>query len=75
MYNEVVEVISKVLEVDVQELTEDTAIGDLPTWDSLRQIAIISELEHHFDIRFEPEVIMDMEDVSDIVAAVEERKN
>jgi acyl carrier protein len=36
-------------------------------------VQIIVGLEKHFNIQFDPETIMDMEDVSDIVAAVEER--
>lgn len=71
---EVIKLIAKVLEVSVAEIDEDTAIGDIPVWDSLRHVMIISALEQHFSIQFEPEVIMDMEDVSDIVAAIEERK-
>lgn len=71
---ETIKVIAKVLEVDIAEVNEDTAVGDIPAWDSLRQIMIISALEEYFDIQFEPEIIMDMEDVSDIVAAIEERK-
>lgn len=73
IYNEVVAIIAKVLEVSVDNISEDTAIGDIESWDSLRQIAIISALEERFGFQFEPETIMDMEDVSDIVAAVEER--
>lgn len=73
IYNEVVAIIAKVLEVSVDNISEDTAIGDIESWDSLRQIAIISALEERYGFQFEPETIMDMEDVSDIVAAVEER--
>lgn len=73
IYNEVVAIIAKVLKVSVDNISEDTAIGDIESWDSLRQIAIISALEERYGFQFEPETIMDMEDVSDIVAAVEER--
>lgn len=73
IYNEVVAIIAKVLDVSVDNISEDTAIGDIESWDSLRQIAIISALEERYGFQFEPETIMDMEDVSDIVAAVEER--
>jgi acyl carrier protein len=73
MLEEVIKLIARVLEVEVSELNEDTAIGDLPSWDSLHQVQIIVGLEKHFNIQFDPETIMDMEDVSDIVAAVEER--
>ncbi len=55
------------------KIEEDTAIGDFPKWDSMGQIIIISALEKEFDIKFDPEVIMDLEDVGDMIEAVEER--
>jgi acyl carrier protein len=70
---EVIKLIARVLEVEVSELNGDTGIGDLPTWDSLHQVQIIVELEQLFNIQFSQEVIREMEDINDIVAAVEER--
>ncbi len=67
------EIIAKVLEVDVSAINDDTAIGDIPEWDSLSHIQIVSAIEKEFGFNFTPDVMMDMEDVSDIVAAVEER--
>ena len=67
------EIIAKVLEVEVSEINDDTAIGDIPEWDSLSHIQIVSSIEKEFGFNFTPDVMMDLEDVSDIVAAVEER--
>ena len=67
------EIIAKVLEVKAEDINEDTAIGDIPEWDSLSHIQIISAIEKEFGFNFTPDVMMDLEDVSDIVAAVEER--
>ncbi len=67
------EIIAKVLEVEVSEINDDTAIGDIPEWDSLSHIQIVSAIEKEFGFNFTPDVMMDLEDVSDIVAAVEER--
>jgi acyl carrier protein len=69
----VIKIIADSLEVTEDQLTEDTAIGDIPEWNSLGHIVIISSLEKEFSINFDPEIIMDLEDVSDIVAAIEER--
>ncbi len=73
VYEEIVGIIARVLEVDSGSLSEDTAIGDIPAWDSLRHLQIIAEVEKHFSLRFTPDVLMDMEDVGDITAAVQER--
>ena len=67
------EIIATVLEVEVSQIDDDTAIGDIPEWDSLSHIQIVSAIEKEFGFNFTPDVMMDLEDVSDIVAAVEER--
>ena len=71
--DKVKEIIADAIEVAVIKIEEDTAIGDFPKWDSMGQIIIISALEKEFDIKFDPEVIMDLEDVGDMIEAVEER--
>ncbi|WP_195661419.1 acyl carrier protein [Bacteroides nordii] len=73
--NKVMEIIAEVLEVPVSEINKNTAIGDIPSWDSLRQMMIIDAIEVHFNFHFDPEVILNMEDVSDIVFAVDEKNN
>lgn len=69
----VIQIIAESLEVSEDQITEDTAIGDIAEWNSLGHIVIISSLEKEFSINFDPEIIMDLEDVSDIVASIEER--
>ncbi len=69
----IISIIAESLEVTEDQLTEETAIGDIPEWNSLGHIVIISSLEKEFSINFDPEIIMDLEDVSDIVAAIEDR--
>ena len=67
------EIIVRILGVSETDISGDTAIGDLPEWDSLRHIQIISAVEKEFGFRFTPDVIMDLEDVSDIAAAAKDR--
>ena len=69
----VMEIIAKTIEVEVNRLDEDTAIGDFPGWDSMSQLVIISSIEDDFDIKLDPEDIMEIEDVSDIISIVEEK--
>ena len=64
-------VISESIEVSIDLLNEDTAIGDFPNWDSMGQLIIITSLEKEFDIKFDPEDIMDLEDVGDMISAIE----
>lgn len=66
----VVEIVASTCAVDKNEVTENSMVGDFPAWDSMGHLAILSAVEEAFDISFEPEEMMEMEDVKDIVAAV-----
>tara|TARA_B100000780_G_C20819033_1_gene325424 strand:+ start:296 stop:532 length:237 start_codon:yes stop_codon:yes gene_type:complete len=67
----VIKIISEAIEVETNKIDEDTAIGDFPNWDSMGQLVIITSLEKEFDIKFDPEDMMDMEDVGDMIEAIE----
>jgi acyl carrier protein len=67
----VIKIIAKAIEVDSNKIDEDTAIGDFTNWDSMGQLIIITSLEKEFDIKFDPEDIMDLEDVGDMISAIE----
>ena len=67
----VIKIIAEAIEVESNKIDEDTAIGDFPNWDSMGQLIIITSLEKEFDIKFDPEDIMDLEDVGDMISAIE----
>ena len=71
----VIKIIAEVIKVESSKIDEDTAIGDFPNWDSMGQLIIITSLEKEFDIKFDTEDIMDLEDVGDMISAIEEYKN
>ena len=57
------------------EVTLETEIGELDEWDSLRNVQIIAQLEKEFEVKITPDMIMDLEDVSDIVGLIRELKS
>lgn len=67
------EIVAGVCETIPENIQETSTIGDFPAWDSMGHLAILSSVEEAFDISFEPEEMMELEDVSDIVKAVEEK--
>jgi len=67
----VIKIIAEAIEVEGNKIDEETAIGDFPNWDSMGQLIIIGSLEKEFDIKFDPEDIMDLEDVGDMISAIE----
>ncbi|MCI8838425.1 MAG: acyl carrier protein [Hungatella sp.] len=73
IYGQVIRIMAEILKVNEEQIGEDTAIGDIPTWDSLSHLSIISTIEKEFGIQFTPDVVMDLEDVSDFVNAIEDR--
>lgn len=66
----VIEIVASTCGIDKSEITENSMVGDFPAWDSVGHLSILSSVEEAFDISFEPEEMMEMEDVKDIVNAV-----
>lgn len=66
----VIEIVASACEVEKCEVSGDSTVGDFPAWDSMGHLSILSNVEDTFDITFEPEEMMEMEDVNDIVKAV-----
>lgn len=64
---EVYKIVASVCETEVENITDKTTIGDFPGWDSMGQLSILQQVEETLDISFEPEELMEMEDVSDII--------
>jgi acyl carrier protein len=68
--DEALKLIAGVLkEVQAQDmiLTPETLIRDIPGWDSLAQVHVISVLEETFHIMIPLEEIMDMKTIGDIL--------
>ena len=72
MEEKVIGIIARILEVDIEDIEMDTAIGDLPEWDSLHHLQIIIELQNEFNIKYPKEDLAELEDVSDLVALTKE---
>ena len=69
----IIEIVASTCEVGQSEVTADSTVGDFPAWDSMGHLSILNNVEDAFDISFEPEEMMELEDVNDIVKAVEEK--
>ena len=66
----VIEIVASTCSVEKSEVNENSTVGDFPQWDSVGHLSILSQVEEAFDISFEPEEMMEMEDVKDIAEAV-----
>ena len=65
--------IADILKVDVAMLDDDLEIGELQEWDSMHHMMIITGMEKEFEIKFQREELVDLENVGDIVALVEDK--
>jgi acyl carrier protein len=58
-------------DVDPQSITIETKPGDIPAWDSMGHIALVSSLERAFGLSFDVDEVMEMENVRQIVRIVQ----
>lgn len=72
MEEKIITLIASVLNIPVDEIGPDTEIGEPDEWDSLHNMQIFTELEQAFNIKFNPEMVIDLEDISDIIKLVKE---
>lgn len=70
MDNQVKAIIARVLNVDLGMITDSLCIGDIPEWDSVGNLAIISTLEQELEIEFPLEDLFDLTSVQSIVDEV-----
>lgn len=69
----ILEIVADVCETTPDKITENSTIGDFPAWDSMGQLTIVQNIEEAFDVDFEPDELMDLEDVNDFIKAVEDK--
>lgn len=72
---QVKKIVANVCETKVSKISDKTAIGDFSKWDSMGHLAIISQVEELFEIVFEPEEMLELEDINDIVTAIKIKLN
>ena len=70
MESRVKEIIARVLNVPLDAITDELSSGDIPEWDSVGNLAIISTLEEELQVEFPLEDLFDLTSVESIVAEV-----
>ncbi len=72
---QVKQIIARVLNVSLDVITDDLSAGDIPEWDSVGNLAIISTIEQELDVEFPLEDLFDLTSVKTIVDEVNQLKN
>jgi acyl carrier protein len=58
--NKLKELLSNLLEINIEEITEDTNNENTESWDSLKHMEIIASIEDEFDITFSADEIIQL---------------
>lgn len=74
LYEEVKGIIAEILELPIDNLDSSMEMQDIPEWDSMRNVIILSTLEEHFCVVFPDDDIFDLVSVDAYVAEIEKLK-
>ena len=72
LYQRIVAVFTKRLEVEPDRLSRETQRGDLEDWDSFGHLAVVQGLSEEFDVEISPEDALEMETIYDIERIISE---
>ena len=75
MDQQIKKIIAGVLNVDPALVTDDLAVGSIPEWDSVGNLAIISTIEQELGVEFPLEDLFDLTSVQTIIDAVNRLKH
>jgi acyl carrier protein len=72
-FNRLKQVISDILEVDVNTINDNSSPDNIQHWDSLTHIKLVMAVEAEFNVKLTPEDMMDMLSVKLIRMILEEK--
>jgi acyl carrier protein len=75
MKERVVEVVSQVMNVPVEQLDDDSSPDTVPNWDSLKHMNLILALEESFAVSFSDDEVIQMLSVRKIVDILKKRES
>lgn len=67
MKEEVFAIFSAVMEIPLDDVSENCSTENVENWDSLRQLNLIFALEDNFDVKFQDDDILGMQNVAQIL--------
>jgi len=64
--------IAETLHINIDIVNEDLGIGDIPEWDSLAHVLLLSRIEEKFGVSLDADQALDLETVEDIIDILKE---
>ena len=59
-FNKLKQVVSDILEVNIDDINENSSPDNIEKWDSLSHIKLVMAIEAEFNVKLTPEDMMDM---------------
>ena len=59
-FNKLKQVVSDILEVDIDDINENSSPDNIEKWDSLSHIRLVMAIEVEFNVKLTPDDMMDM---------------
>ena len=75
MRDKVFEIVSRVMGVPVDRITEESSPASMPRWDSLKHMNLLLSLEEELGVRFDDQEMVETMSVGRIVELVSNRRS
>jgi len=60
------QIISRVMDFPIEDLTDNSSPESIKSWDSFNGYVLLDELESNFDVKFSLDEVLDVKNISDI---------
>ncbi|MBI2050345.1 MAG: acyl carrier protein [Parcubacteria group bacterium] len=64
-------ILSEILGISAEDITEETSVDNTPSWDSFNGLMIVAELEKSYGVTFTIDEVVSVKKVADIKAALD----
>ncbi|HJP17143.1 MAG: hypothetical protein CMD96_06955 [Gammaproteobacteria bacterium] len=75
MTEKIIDLFSSVLDVKKEKITVETSMDDLPEWDSLAHISLVSAIEEEFKVSMSMDEITSMLSIKSAIEIISELSN
>ena len=66
MINELIQLISEIIDIPIEEIDENTGPESTPEWDSLAHLCIVAAVEEKYNFKLDMNQIISIKNVKDI---------
>lgn len=74
MYQQIIEIIAIIFEMNASELSDESSITNVEQWNSMNHMKLILTLEEEFNLSINDDNAIELLSVSDICKFIEARK-